>query len=229
MIVTGPLEVGPAGITPPPPVLLVVAVEKDITITVHPIDTVSRFGAAVVELAGGIMPAPSVELAVMVDPDMVTVSAPERRKVLVALVGMIPPPPVELAVSVDREIVTTSAPELIKVLLALPGGMMPPPPIELTVRMESDVPRVVVVVDVVTSIPGALGEGGMTPPSPVETYVDVALDTMISIELWVTVTFALSMGVPLGTGKLGVATAPVKGRIIPLSLVDVCVTAEKMS
>jgi hypothetical protein len=41
------------------------------------------------------------------------------------------------------------------------------------------------------------------------------------------VTFALLMGVPLGAGKLGVATAPVVGGIIPLSPVDVCVAVEK--
>ena len=104
---------------------------------------------------------------------------------------------------------------------------MPLPPVDLTVRMEPDVLRVVVVADVVTSTPGALGEGGMTPPSPVETYVDFAPDTMISIELWITVTFALPMGVLLRAGKLGVATAPIVGGTIPLSPVDFCVAAEK--
>ncbi|RYE49993.1 MAG: hypothetical protein EOP21_04800, partial [Hyphomicrobiales bacterium] len=51
-IVTGPLGVGPGGITPFPPLLAVIAVEKDITMTVEPTDTVSRIGEGVVELTG---------------------------------------------------------------------------------------------------------------------------------------------------------------------------------
>lgn len=90
---------------------------------------------------------------------------------------------------------------------------------EVAPESEALTPRVVVVVVVLTSTSGALGEGGIIPSVSVETYVAVDPEMTMTVELVYTP--------PLGAGKLGVATAPVVGGMIPALPVDVAVAVEK--